>query len=101
MFSAYTPMAGGQVSQREFSRKPVFDTVAELNFSRLPSYQATHPYPQVIGFVQGLLPLANEQEYAMMLGRTPFGPWMGPDNTMPQLSAVFPNIQGGLPKVTG
>jgi hypothetical protein len=97
MFSAFTPLAGGNFGKRTFAPAPI-DTTAELNFTRQPLGRGIDPYPQMIGATNGLLHLYNAAEYALMLGKTPTGPYAG---ALPNWEAVFPNLQGGLAKVTG
>jgi hypothetical protein len=99
MFSAFTPLAGGDLNNRTWAPAAI-DTTAELNFTRQPLSRGIDPYPQMIGAVQGCTHLFNDTEYALMLGKTPTGPWQGA-SAHPNLQAVFPNLQGGLAKVTG
>jgi hypothetical protein len=97
MFSAFTPLAGGRVGAHTFDRAPI-KTDAELNFTRQATGFALMPYPQAIGQVSGILHLFDDAEYSMMLGPNQNGPWTG---AIFNAGAVFPNLSGGLVKVTG
>jgi hypothetical protein len=102
MFSAFSPLNGGQLDPAMLVKQPMmFSNHGDLNYTRLPNHQAIHPYPYGIGYVQGLLPLFDQAEFHAMQGREPFGPYMGPDKTLPNFNVVFPNIMGGLSKTTG
>lgn len=97
MFNVFTALAGGQLSDASFRDAPI-KTDGALNFTRQSHEFAPLPYPTVIGAIQGLQHLFNATEYALMLGRTPSGPWTG---ALPNLPFVFPSISGGLAKVSG
>lgn len=105
MFSAFTPLAGGN----DFGtyNRPTeypYDLDGSLDFMRPATGYALMPFPPTIGYISGLLPLMNAQETAMMFGKTPFGSWApggAYPNTGAMLSQVFPDLTGGLRKVKG
>lgn len=93
----FSPLNGGNLGGAHWGDALMFKNIG-LNYTRQAHSFSTDPYPQTIGAVQGLLHLFNAAEYALMLGRTPSGPWTG---ALPNLPVVFPSINGGLAKVTG
>jgi hypothetical protein len=97
MLDVFCPLNGGQINGAHWERSPV-NTDASLNYTRQAHEFALMPYPQTIGAVQGLSHLFDDAEYAMMFGRTPTGPWTG---ALPNLPFVFPDMSGGLAKVSG
>lgn len=96
-FNAFTPLAGGVLTRATWA-KPVIDLTGGLNFTRHEYGVEPIPTPPTIGAIGGLLPLLDDVEYNGMLGPVQNGPWTGKTANPVQ---VFPNIQGGLVKVTG
>jgi len=97
MLDVFSPLNGGQIGGAHWDRAPI-NTDAGLNYTRQAHEFAPLPYPSMIGAVQGLVHLYDQTELALMIGRTPSGPWTG---ALPNIDAVFPSISGGLAKVSG
>jgi len=102
MFSAFSPLNGGQKDTYNYPVEYPFDFDAGLDYTRPATGRAIYPFPVSIGYVQGLSPLMNSMEYSVMLGKLSTGPWVGAfPHTQQQLSTVFPDLSGGLQKVRG
>lgn len=98
-FSAFSPLNGGAIGTYGYPTESPYDLDAGLDYTRKATGFAMYPFPVVLGWVEGLLPMSNSLEFQIMLGRVPFGPWEGEQsapNTM-----VFPNIMGSMMKVSG
>lgn len=99
MFNAFSPLNGGAIGTYGYPSESPFDLDAGLDFTRGTNTMSPFPFPVVLGYVDGLVPLANNLEYALMKGRNSFGPWSGTQSAANQI--VFPNIMGSLAKVEG
>lgn len=99
MFSAFTPLAGGNLSDFLHPNESPFNLDASLQFVRPVGANGPWPSPDIIGHVSGIAPLMDQMAYAINSGKMPFGPWAG--SALPDLNVVFPNFQGGLSKVVG
>lgn len=99
MFSAYSPLNGGSLQTYNYKSESPFDFDAGLDYTRQATGFSPFPFPVVLGYVEGLAPLNNNVEFQIMLGKVPFGPWSGQQSA--PLEMVFPNLMGGLAKVSG
>ncbi|MDE2429505.1 MAG: hypothetical protein KGM99_12295, partial [Burkholderiales bacterium] len=98
-FNAISPLNGGQLNTYYYDAEYPYDLNGALDFVRPATGVSKFPYPQTIGHVEGLLPLFNGMEYSLMLGKTPFGTWVG---QLPQdIGAIFPDVSGSMRKVGG
>jgi hypothetical protein len=96
MFNAFSPLSGGQMAGYYRDKDYPIDLNGALDYMRPASGVSVFPFPTVIGFIEGTLPLFDAQVFSTMWGERPTGPWMG----APQgpLDLAFPNIQGGFSK---
>lgn len=99
MFNAFSPLNGGALGTYKYVSESPFDLDAGLDFTRMPTGHAVYPFPVMLGYVEGFIPLCNDLQLSMMKGRTPYGPWVGDKTVLPEM--VFPNIMGSLAKVQG
>lgn len=99
MFNAFSPLNGGNLDTYGYGSESPFDLDAGLDFTRPAIGFATFPFPVLLGYIDGFIPLQNNLEYSIMRGRNPFGPWQGVQSAPDQV--VFPNLMGSLAKVTG
>lgn len=102
-FSAFTPLAGGRdLGTYNHPNEYPYDLDAGLDYTRPATGISPFPYPLTIGYIQGLVPTFNAQEFQLMQGKGAYGPWTGmAPHTPEQLSWVFPDLMGGLKKVNG
>jgi hypothetical protein len=100
MFNAFSPLNGGNFNTYNYASESPFDLDAGLDFTRQATGAAIYPFPVLLGYIDGFVPLQNNLEYSIMRGRVPFGPWSGGDQSAPN-AMIFPNIMGSLSKVTG
>jgi hypothetical protein len=101
-FSAFSPLNGGTPDTYYRDYEYPYDLNGSLDFVRPKGANAAFPFPVSIGYVQGLIPLADNLQFDLMRGQDGFGPWIGAyPNTAQQLAWVFPDMQGGLQKVKG
>lgn len=98
-FSAFSPLNGGSFATYQYASESPFDLDAGLDYTRKATGYSEYPFPVVLGWVEGITPLSNDLQYQIMLGKTPFGPWTGPQSAPADM--VFPNIMGSLAKVSG
>lgn len=103
LFSAFSPLNGGKLSDYYPDREYPIDLNGALNFVRYPhgASIAYFPYPQTIGFVVGLIPLMDNVERTTMLGITPGGAGVDILSNPVIQPIVFPDYQGGLEKIGG
>lgn len=99
MFNAFSPLNGGALSTYRYQSESPFDLDAGLDYTRKATGFSPFPFPVVLGYVEGIVPLNNNVEFQIMLGKVPFGPWSGDQSA--SLNMVFPNLMGGLAKVSG
>jgi hypothetical protein len=99
LFSAFSPLNGGALNTYQYATESPFDLDAGLDFTRGTKTASPFPFPVIIGYVEGIIPLHNQLELSIMHGKVPFGPWSGVQSTPNEL--VFPNIMGSLMKVSG
>lgn len=99
MFNAISPLNGGNLDTYSYPTESPYDLDAGLDFTRQATGFSPFPFPVVLGWIDGFIPLQNGLEYSIMLGKTPFGPWSGAQSVPDQIA--FPNIMGSLAKVTG
>lgn len=99
LFNAMSPLNGGDLNDYYNPRAYPIDLAGGQQYMRPQTGMAVYPYPLAIGMVQGLCSQLNAMAFQLSMGKDSFGPWMG----APQgnLADVFPDITGGLPKVTG
>lgn len=98
-FSAISPLNGGNLNTYSYPTESPFDLDAGLDYTRQATGFSPFPFPVLLGWVDGFIPLQNNLEYSLMQGKTPFGPWQG--NQSVDINVAFPNIMGSLAKVTG
>lgn len=103
LFSAFTPLAGGALDTYKYKSESPFDLDAGLDFTRVVRTVTPLPFPPVIGWIEGIAPLHNNLEFAIMRGKLPYGPMALNNGTVQGSPApmVFPNIMGSLMKVSG
>ena len=99
MFNAFSPLNGGNLGTYAYATESPFDLDAGLDFTRQATGFSAFPFPVVLGYVDGFMPLCDTLEYSLMMGRKPFGPWQGDQSATN--AVVFPNIMGSLMKVSG
>lgn len=99
MFDVMSPLNGGSFATYGYRSESPFDLDAGLDYTRQATGFAPMPFPVVIGWVDGFIPLQNDLERSIMRGKVPTGPWTGQQSALN--SVVFPNIMGSLAKVTG
>lgn len=99
LMNAFSPLNGGSLATYNYASESPYDLDAGLDFTRQATGVSTFPFPVVLGWVQGVLPLSNNLEWSIMLGKVPTGPWTGMMPT--DLAAIFPNQMGSLMKVSG
>ena len=101
-FSAFTPLAGGQLDTYAYASESPMDLDASLDFTRQATGRSIFPFPVAIPSTMGVCPLYDE------LGR--FMSSVNVNGTVltnitglsqDDKSVVFPNIMGGLRKVKG
>lgn len=98
-FSAFSPLNGGQLSTYYNDRTYPLDLNGAQDYTRPATAFAVFGYPYSINYLAGLVPQFTNDSLAMAYGEKPSGPWTG---TVPwELTTIFPNIQGGLPKLKG
>jgi hypothetical protein len=99
MFSAFSPLNGGNLDTYGYKRESPIDLDAGLDFTRPATGISAFPFPVLLGWVDGNVPQMNALELSIMKGKTESGPWAG----LPQgaLTTVFPNTMGSLMKVSG
>lgn len=51
------------------------DLDGSLRFTREATGYSVFPYPTIIGYVQGLLPMQDNLVHAAMYGKQSWGPW--------------------------
>lgn len=99
LLNAISPLNGGNFQDYYKDWNYPVDLNGSLDYMRPQMHMAPMPYPETIGYVQGLLPLMDRLVWHDMKGKTPFGPYIG---TVPySLDAIFPSIGGGLAKSGG
>jgi hypothetical protein len=100
-FSAYTPLAGGNPDTYKRPVEYPYDLDAGLEYTRPATGAAIFPFPPVIGHVEGLCPqyddLSRARSSVQLNGAVLNMLALSPE----QRAAVFPEIMGGLRKVTG
>ena len=105
IFSAFTPLAGGQVADLVTEMGYPLDLGRGLDFTRFGTGVSKWPMPLVLGHVDGFCPQFNAQEwYRIKDNKTPYGPWTGGGISVgagDEYARMFPNIQGSMQKVTG
>lgn len=99
MFNAFSPLNGGAIGTYGYPTESPYDLDAGLDYTRQSQAMSSFPFPVVLGYVDGFVPLANALEYSIMKGRNPFGPWSGVQSAPVEM--VFPNVMGSLAKVKG
>jgi len=99
MFSAFTPLAGGQPDTYGYPVEYPYDLDASLDFMRPATGVSCFPFPPSIGHVEGLSPLYDELNRSVS-GQEVNGQIMNILNAQNQ-AEIFPDIQGGLRKVLG
>lgn len=99
MFSAFSPLNGGNLQTYQYATESPFDLDAGLDYTRLPSAFAPFPFPVVLGFAEGFAPLVDNLMLQTMRGREAFGPWSG--QVAAPAAMQFPNLMGSLAKVGG
>jgi hypothetical protein len=101
LFSAYTPLAGGQPDTYTRPVEYPYDLDAGLEYTRPATGVSVFPFPPVIGYVEGLCPQYDDLSRArssVQLNATILNMMaLSPE----QRAQVFPDIMGGLRKVTG
>jgi hypothetical protein len=98
-FNAICPLNGGQLNTYYRDNEYPYDLNGALDYTRPALGVSVFPYPQSIGFIDGLIPQFNQLEFSLMKGKNPYGTWVG---DVPQdLSWIFPNMSGGMRKVGG
>jgi hypothetical protein len=102
LFNAFSPLNGGALNTYQYQSESPYDLDAGLDFTRPALGFSPFPFPVVTGYVEGVIPLHNNLEYSIMLGKEPFGPmyFNGGIQGAP-VQMVFPNVMGGLAKVSG
>jgi alpha-glucuronidase len=101
MFSAYTPLAGGRADTYQYPAEYPYDLDAGLDYTRPATGVSLFPFPQVIGYVQGLCPQYDDLSRArssVELNATVLNIL---NMSSEQQALVFPDLTGGLRKVTG
>lgn len=101
LFSAYSPLNGGGLDTYGYPTESPFDLDASLDYTRPKTGIDYFPMPIILGWIDGFVPLSNNLEYSLMLGKLPSGPWASQTPGGADVSVIFPNLQGGFPKVKG
>lgn len=99
LFNAFSPLNGGEFGTYYNDRTYPLDLNGSQDYGRPALTQSPFPYPETLGFVQGLVPQFNGLELQAMWGKKAFGPWMEAPQGSFQLA--FPDIQGSMMKVSG
>lgn len=99
LFNAFSPLNGGQLNTYQYPTESPYDLDAGLDYTRPATGITPWPFPVIIGYVDGMIPLQNGLEYSLMLGKVPFGPGTGTQSA--PTNVIFPNIMGSLLKVSG
>jgi hypothetical protein len=98
-FDAFSPLNGGSIGTYGYASESPMDLDAGLDFTRPRNSIDMFPFPVVLGWVDGFVPLAGELQSQIAYGKTAFGPWQGANNAVAE--TVFPNLMGSLAKVSG
>lgn len=101
LFNAISPLNGGDLHDYYNDREYPYDLNGALDFCRPATGVAIFPFPLVVPTVQGLLPIVDRQEYALMMGALPKGPVIDLLYNPAAASSTFPAINGGMVKVRG
>lgn len=99
MFNVFSPLNGGKLDTYQYPVEYPFDFDAGLDYTRPATGFSPFPFPLTLGHVDGFVPLFDTAEYQMMLGKNPYGPFI--DMQSAPSDVIFPNIMGGLAKVSG
>lgn len=100
MFSAFSPLNGGDLSTYYRDNEYPYDLNGALDFTRPATMPpAIMPTIPTIGWVQGLLPLFDKLELSMMFGGQPQGVWVGHVPSPQMINDIFPAMSGGLVKM--
>lgn len=99
LFNAISPLNGGKLSDYYNDRAYPIDLNGAQDYFRGPAVPSMFPFPLMIGAIAGGMNQVNAWTLAEMVAKKPFGPWMQAPQAPLQLA--FPNIQGGLVKVSG
>jgi hypothetical protein len=99
LFNAISPLNGGTLGTYYQDRNYPIDLNGAQDYMRPQLGMPVYPFPVVIGSVQGLVPCFDGMVFSTMLGKNPYGPYIGqgPRN----LGGIFPDLSGGMAKVGG
>lgn len=100
MFSAFSPLNGGDLSTYYRDNEYPYDLNGSLDYTR-PATMPPAIYPTIptIGWIQGLVPLYDSLTLSMMYGDSPTGVWVGQVPSPSQMDLIFPAMSGGLVKM--
>lgn len=103
-YSSAALMPGAFIAPRACGSYPL-DLDGSLRYTRPASGVSMHPYPPIIGYIQGLLPMQDGLVFAGAYGKNAFGPWTA-SAQVAAAGAIFQKqdtkaITPELPKVEG
>jgi len=98
-FNAISPLNGGNIDDWYNDRAYPIDLNGGQDYMRPQTGMSPFPYPLMVGAVSGFLSQFNALTLSEMVAKVPYGPWMG--DPQGSLSMEFPDITGGLAKVSG
>lgn len=103
IFNAFSPLNGGALNTYQYKSESPFDLDSGLDYIRETNMAWKMPFPNVIGWIEGIAPLHNNLEWSIMRGKNPYGPMVGPNGVVQgsPVQMVFPNVMGSLMKVGG
>lgn len=98
-FSAFSPLAGGTPDTYFYGVEYPYDLDASLDYMRPQTGVSVFPFPETIGHVLGLCPLYGDLARRLAVPGYVSTELNILDNS--NLPFVFPDINGGLRKVSG
>jgi hypothetical protein len=101
MFSAFSPLNGGRADTYGYPVEYPYDLDGSLDFMRPATGVTLFPFPGVIGHVEGLCPQYDDMQRAVSSVQFNSSVLNILNMSTDQQAIVFPDIMGGLRKVTG
>lgn len=99
LFSAFSPLNGGTFDTYGYPNEFPYDLDAGLDYTRFTGTYSPMPFPQSIGYIDGLVPLLDTLRNNLAQVHAPNGPFVGAVGI--PIEMIFPNNMGSLIKVTG
>lgn len=101
-FSVFSPLNGGASDTYGYPSESPFDFDASLDFTRPKNGLAKNGYPQLIGYIDGYVPLMDSLIFAAAIADSPVGPVITQQTIQGSpMQMVWPNWMGSIKKVNG